>query len=100
MTKDFSIEEFVAKVQTVAQKVEPLLKVSQAGPEVCVVEYPGLRNQVWVQAASEGEKFQVYKAAHQAPQPTHLKRLSPVGETFLGEVLKNYVSEVGNPHME
>jgi len=61
MTKDFSIEEFVAKVQTVAQKVEPLLKVSQAGPEVCVVEYPGLRNQVWVQAASEGENFRSIK---------------------------------------
>jgi hypothetical protein len=99
MTDTFDIANFVAKVASVAKRISPLLSVSQASEDTCLVQFPGLANQVWVKAAEEGEKFRVIKNKHKDPRPTNLGQISPVGEGFLGEVLKNYIAEVGHPQI-
>ncbi len=97
--KEFSIEEFTARVEGVARKVDPVLIVSQAGPELLLVKYPGLGNQIWIKAAEEGEKFAVLKTRATAAKPAQMDSLNPVGEGFLAEIFRNYVAEVGHPNV-
>lgn len=99
MNDTFDFQIFMAAIQRVARQVDPVLQVTQAGEDMCLVQYPGLGDQVWVKAAAEGEKFRVYKNRHSDPKPIHLDRISPVGEGFLSEILRNYVSEVGRPQV-
>jgi hypothetical protein len=95
----FSIAEFTARVERVAGRVDPVLRVSQAGPDMVLVTYPGLSKHVWVKAADEGEKFVVLKTRTDAPRPAHMGEIGAVGEGFLAEILGNYVAEVGNPSL-
>ncbi|AGY57505.1 hypothetical protein [Gloeobacter kilaueensis] len=97
--KPFSIAEFTARVEQVARRVDPVLRVSQAGDTVVLVSYPGLGSHVWVAAADDGEKFAVLKTRNDAPRPAHMGSISPVGEGFLAEILRNYVAEVGHPRV-
>jgi hypothetical protein len=94
--KQFSLEEFTARVTGVARRVDPALQVRQAGHDLLVVAHPGSGDVVWVKAMDEGEKFAVFKTRADAPKPAHLDAINPIGEGFLADVLRNYVREVGH----
>lgn len=93
----FSFVEFEAKVVEIARRTSPLLVVSQAEWDTCLIKFPGLSNQVWVKAAQDGTKFRVSKANNKNPIPAQLAQIAATGEGFLAEVLRNYIAEVGRP---
>lgn len=94
--KAFSLEEFSTRVATVAHKVDPALQVAQAGADLLLVSHPGSGDQIWVKAMDSGEKFSVLKTRNGSARPAQLAEITPVGEGFLGEILGNYVREIGH----